>query len=158
MNQNLKAFLDMIAVSEGTSTCKATQDRGYDIVVGGTHFDDYSDHPRKRVWIEKIKDYSTAAGRYQVMQRYYDAYRKSLGLPDFSPESQDKIAIQLIKECHALDLIEQGEIETAIYRCRSRWASFPGAGYNQHENKLQPLIAAYIKAGGKLSKSFDDYV
>ena len=30
---------------------------------------------------------STAAGRYQLLSRWWDAYRKQLGLKDFSPKS-----------------------------------------------------------------------
>jgi len=31
-------------------------------IVGGELFDDFSDHPRKRVWIERYRVWSTAAG------------------------------------------------------------------------------------------------
>ncbi|MCR4307644.1 MAG: glycoside hydrolase family 104 protein, partial [Candidatus Berkelbacteria bacterium] len=101
MTQNEKAFLDMIAISEGTSTIKASEN-GYNVIVGGKLFQGYTDHPRKLVKLnEKLS--STAAGRYQLLSRYYDAYKKSLRLPDFSPASQDAIALQQIKECRALD-------------------------------------------------------
>ena len=47
-----------------------------------------SDHPRKLVTLNpKLK--STGAGRYQLLSRWWDAYRKQLGLKDFSPKSQD---------------------------------------------------------------------
>ena len=41
---------------------------------------------------------STGAGRYQLLSRWWDAYRKQLGLKDFSPKSQDAVALQQIKE------------------------------------------------------------
>lgn len=147
MTTNLKAFLKMISVSEGTA---GLGDDGYNVVVGGTLFYNYGDHPRKRVWIERIKNFSTAAGRYQIMQRYFDAYKEQLHLPDFSPASQDAIAVQMIKECKATQDIEEGRIEAAIAKCKSRWASFPGAGYGQAENKMAKLIKAYTDAGGNL--------
>ncbi|KAJ6768493.1 hypothetical protein OIU74_022201 [Salix koriyanagi] len=51
----------------------------------GELFTDYSDHPRKLVTLNpKLK--STGAGRYQLLSRWWDAYRKQLGLKDFSPE------------------------------------------------------------------------
>jgi muramidase (phage lysozyme) len=143
MTRNQRAFLDMIAYSELGPKLLSESDNGYNVIVGGTLFHDYSDHPRKSVWIKRIRDYSTAAGRYQILARYFDAYNKILKLPDFSPASQDKIALQLIRECRALDEIERGDIEEAIKLCRSRWASLPGAGYSQHENKLYDLLAAY---------------
>jgi muramidase (phage lysozyme) len=150
MNKNLAAFLHMIGTSEGTVQIP-NSDSGYKVIVGGKLFTDYSDHPRKVVYIKRIKDYSTAAGRYQILVRYYDYYKRALDLPDFSPASQDKIALQLIKECGAYHDILGGRIETAIKKCKSRWASFDGAGYGQLEHKAEVLIAAYTQAGGVLA-------
>ena len=39
---------------------------------------------------------------YQLLSRWWDAYRKQLGLKDFSPKSQDAVALQQIKERGAL--------------------------------------------------------
>jgi muramidase (phage lysozyme) len=143
MTRNQRAFLDMIAYSEIGPKLLSESDNGYNVIVGGTLFSDYSDHPRQSIKLPRLGIKSTAAGRYQILARYFDAYKKILKLPDFSPASQDKIALQLIRECRALDEIERGDIEEAIKLCRSRWASLPGANYNQHENKLDDLLAAY---------------
>jgi len=150
---NVCAFLDLIAWSEGTDNGRQpTKDRGYDVVVGGGLFDSYADHPRRLISLPQLGIKSTAAGRYQILSRYWDHYRKSLGLTGgFTPENQDRIALQLIRECRALDDIKAGRIEQAIDKCRSRWASLPGAGYGQHEHKVGPLLAAYSKAGGVLA-------
>lgn len=143
---NMQAFLDTLAYSEGTDNGRQpTKDRGYDVIVGGELFGGYKDHPRKLVYLPKLGIKSTAAGRYQILARFYDAYKKLLKLPDFSPASQDKIAIQLIKECKALGDIEAGRIGDALIKCRSRWASLPGAGYGQHEHEAETL-AAYFNA------------
>lgn len=138
----------MIAKSEGTY---GHGDDGYDVIVGYRYFNDYSDHPRQKVYLPKLNIYSTAAGRYQILERYYDHYKKQLKLPDFSKDSQDAIAVQLIRECKALDDIEAGRIETAINKCRSRWASLPGAGYGQHERRIGFLVQAFIDNGGMLA-------
>ena len=59
-----------------------TRNHGYDVIVGGELFTDYSDHPRKLVHAKpKLK--STGAGCYQLLSRWWDAYRKQLGLKDF---------------------------------------------------------------------------
>ena len=47
---------------------KKTRNHGYDVIVGGELFTDYSDHPRKLVTLNpKLK--STGAGRYQLLSR-----------------------------------------------------------------------------------------
>ena len=145
---NRKAFLDTIAFSEGT--IKYGDQNGYNVIVGGILFDSYKDHPRRLMTINsKLK--STAAGRYQLLSRYFDAYKKLLNLPDFSPDSQDKIALQQIKECRALEDIDAGNFEAAVKKCAHIWASLPGAGYGQHENKIADLKNAYQEAGGALA-------
>jgi muramidase (phage lysozyme) len=150
---NVLAFLDLIAWSEGTDNDdQPTKDEGYDVIVGGGLFRSYLDHPRQSVWIPRLKIHSTAAGRYQILSRYWDHYRAQLNLAGgFSPINQDLIALQLIRECKALDDIKAGRIEQAIHKCRSRWASLPGAGYGQHEHKVDNLLAAYSMAGGVLA-------
>ncbi|QMA41381.1 glycoside hydrolase family 104 protein [Citrobacter freundii] len=151
-NKQRKAFLDMLAWSEGTDKKgQPTNNRGYDVIVGGSLFTDYSDHPRKLVTLNpKLK--STAAGRYQLLSRWWDAYRKQLGLKDFSPASQDAVALQQIKERRALELIDSGDIRQAIDRCRNIWASLPGAGYGQFEHKADNLIAKFKEAGGTVNE------
>ncbi|WP_159191076.1 glycoside hydrolase family 104 protein, partial [Klebsiella pneumoniae] len=114
-------------------------------------FTDYSDHPRKLVTLNpKLK--STAAGRYQLLSRWWDAYRKQLGLKDFSPKSQDAVALQQIKERGALPMIDRGDIRQAIDRCSNIWASLPGAGYGQYEHKISDLISRFKEAGGVVNE------
>lgn len=150
--KNVCAFLDAIAFSEGTDNGRQrTNNHGYDVIVGGGLFTSYADHPRKLVALPSLGIKSTAAGRYQLLSRYYDAYKKTLGLKDFSPLSQDLIAIQQIRERKALQLIQAGQFEQAVRQVRNIWASLPGAGYGQHEHKLENLLAAYRKAGGTVA-------
>lgn len=142
ISKNLHAFLDMIAVSEGT---KGRGDDGYNILVGGSTFHDYRRHPAIVVNLGRgLK--STAAGRYQILNRNYKFYSKKLGLKDFSPVSQDRIAIELIRERGALASIEAGYIREAIVKCRPVWASFPGAGYGQREHSMKRLLVAFENA------------
>lgn len=149
MSPNLKAFLDMIAWSEIGPALLAVSDDGYNVIVGSTAqhpilFSDYSHHPM----LHSVRMNSDAAGRYQFMGRYWPAYKSQLNLPDFGHDSQDKWCVQLIGECHARDDIEAGQIESAIRKCSSRWASLPGNTYGQRTNAIADLIAAYSRAGG----------
>lgn len=146
MHPNIKAFLDTIAHAEGTDRY-GDQD-GYNVIVGGELFHDYSDHPNKAVWLPAYQIYSTAAGRYQILYRFWLHYKRELGLPDFSPASQDRYAIQQIKERRAYDAVLEGRFEEAVNRCRNIWASLPGAGYGQREVAMGELADFYMNAGG----------
>ena len=149
MTPNQKAFLDAIAWSEIGPRLLAVSDNGYNVLVGSTPkapllFNSYAAHPNI---YNKATD-STAAGRYQLLARYYAPYAKQLGLHDFSPASQDAIALQQIKECGALAAIDSGAIRTAIVKCRRIWASLPSSPYGQHTNLMEDVILAYTNAGG----------
>jgi muramidase (phage lysozyme) len=154
--KNLCAFLDTIALSELGEEILAdpAADDGYKIIVGSlpghlVTFDSYADHPRRLMHFARpgLKP-STAAGRYQLLAHYFDDYKALLHLPDFSPESQDLIAVQQIKEAHALAPIAAGDLATAVALCTHLWASFPGNNYGQHQNKMAALKTDYCAAGG----------
>ena len=152
---NRQAFLDTIAFSELGEKLLSLSDNGYNIIVGSTPkklilFESYADHPRRLIKInDKLS--STAAGRYQLLARYFDPYKKLLGLKDFSPASQDAIALQQIRERKALEDIDAGRFDVAVRKVRNIWASLPGAGYGQHEHKLETLMAKFVEKGGNLA-------
>lgn len=169
MNPNRKAFLDMLAYSEGTSTSPATKCDGYDVIVTGRDrvpeiFHDFSAHPfapeypgnggkkRPSKIINSSGLTSNAAGRYQHMLVHWPHYRDLLNLPDFGLNSQDLWAIQLIRERGALPLIDMGSFELAVNRCKNIWASLPGANYpGQPMHNIAKLQLAYLKAGGAVA-------
>ena len=67
INNQRKAFLDMLAWSEGPLITDVKRNHGYDVIVGGELFTDYSDHPRKLA----VKLQSTGAGRYKLLSRWW---------------------------------------------------------------------------------------
>ncbi|GAC1457701.1 MAG: glycoside hydrolase family protein [Chamaesiphon sp.] len=158
---NRKAFLDMIAFSEGTSTHPLTKCQGYDVIVTGEDgvlevFTDFKEHPfmhRKPKLINGLHQlYSSARGRYQQMVHWWPSYRSQLTLQDFGPDSQDVCALQQIRECHALPLIDGGDVRDAIRVVSHLWASLPGANYEgQHMRPYDRLVAAYEQAGGAVA-------
>lgn len=142
---NVLAFLDMLAWSEGTSTIKASDD-GYNVIVGGCLFHDYSQHPRVLVDLPRYRIKSTAAGRYQFLARTWDAIVRNYGFRGrFIPEAQDLAAIKLLGECGALPHIKAGRIDRAIAAAAPIWASLPGAGYGQREHRLASLLEIYAE-------------
>jgi lysozyme len=141
--KNLKAFLIMIQYSEGTLGKDA-----YRKLYGGGTVDDLSKHPNRPV--SKWGITSTAAGAYQILNKTWAGLAQELKLPDFSPQSQDRAAIELIARRKALDDVLAGRFAQAINKCRKEWASLPGAGYNQSEKSANTLAQVYKAAGGTL--------
>jgi len=147
---NVAAVLDTIAWSEIGPALLAKSDDGYNVLVGATAavpltFPDYSQHPKV---LNRVFN-STAAGRYQFIFSTWYALQEELHLPDFSPMSQDYAAIQLIHECDAIADAAAGYLDRVVRKCAPIWASLPGAGYHQRENRMADLIAAYKAAGGE---------
>lgn len=129
-NSNVRMMLDLISRAEGNTD--------YDTMVGGGKFKDYSSHPQtivklksrnKKGEVEIIP--STAAGRYQIMAANWIPYKTRLGLKDFSPDSQDKIAIQMLADRGALPYILDGKFKTAIKKTGNQWTSLPASDISQ---------------------------
>ena len=89
---------------------------------------------------------SNASGRYQQMLNDWPHCRDYLGLPDFGPTSQGRLALQHIKECRTLPDVHAGRFEVTITKCRNIWANLTGAGYGQREHWLDDLAAQYARA------------
>lgn len=150
---NVEAFLWAIRKAEGTAG-----PNGYSTLFGGDLFTGWADHPRTPRRYGSL--WTTAAGAYQFMAvsplpgggttrvDTWDRIRARLGLPDFSPASQDAAAVELIREAGALADVQAGRFDAAISKVRRIWASLPGAGYSQPEKSLPYLRAAYADAGG----------
>ena len=145
-NTNVRAFLQAIRLGEGTSSPE-----GYWTIVGGQTFTDDSKHPNVRVWIERYKVWSTAAGAYQFIRPTWDGLVRQYGFPDFSPDCQDEGAVALIAERGALADIEAGSLAAAIHKCRNVWASLPGAEAGQRTESYAAVRKVYVDAGGALA-------
>ena len=123
INNQRNAFLDMLAWSEGIDNGRwKTRNHGYDVIVGGELFTDYSTtlamslNPNSNQQAPDATSFFPVGGMLTAQ----------LGLKDFSPKSQDA-ALQQIKERGALPMIDRGDIRQAIDRCkvtqlhRQRW-------------------------------------
>lgn len=118
---NVAKFLGVLGQAEGA---------GYGTIVGGSEFNNYTEHPRV-VGLRTAEGPSTAAGRYQITKTTYDDTAKKLGINDFSPASQDKIAIQLIKDKGAYEDVVRGDYNSAMKKLGGVWASLPSSKYSQ---------------------------
>ena len=102
INNQRKAFLDMLAWSEGTDNDAGTRNHGYDVIVGGELFTDYSDHPRKLVTLNPNSN--QRAGRYQLFPVGGCLTASSLARKT-SPEKSGRCGIAADWRCGALPMI-----------------------------------------------------
>ena len=135
---NMRAFLDMIAHAEGT-------DDSYNYIFGYRKFYSFAGHPRI---LNCSGGYcSDAAGRYQIKSTTWDEVRREVGLTDFSPESQDRAAVQLIKWRGAYGLVEDisnfDNFDNAVFAVRYEWASMPHSPYGQPTHSASKLWAKF---------------
>lgn len=153
-NIKINAFLYMIRYSEGTLA------GGYNTLFGGKLWRGGSgNHPANLGWMGlPLSDAhcrgaglspgcrSTAAGAYQFVKPTWNRLARKLALPDFSPDSQDKAALELIREAGAYQDVIDGNFVTAVNKVRKIWASLPGAGYGQGERSITALTKVYNNA------------
>jgi muramidase (phage lysozyme) len=150
----LRAILDTIRHAEGTWL--GGSDKGYQTMFGGGTFSNYARHPDKVI---RSGGYaSAAAGAYQFMPDTWAATSKKLGLKDFSPESQDKGAIELLKRRGVYDALAAGKFTPEIAaKMAPEWASFPtmagGSYYGQPSKKFAELQKFYQQRLGENQKT-----
>ena len=135
----IRAFLDTIAVAEGTYSARA---KGYSMMYPrGKTFKGFDAHPAV---VSCAMSYnrqlcSTAAGRYMFLENIWKTIAKRLDLHDFSPLNQDLAAIYLLHEKKALDAIKRGDVREALDRTKNIWASLPGSPHKQPVKKYDKL-------------------
>lgn len=127
---NVRKFLMLITYTEGTDRQKTP----YNELFGFSNFEGYDKHPE--ILIKASNYSSTAAGRYQILK----GTAKHLKMKDFTPESQDLAAIQLIKQAKAYDDVLAGRWESAINKTNKVWASLPGSPYGQPTHKMADAL------------------
>jgi muramidase (phage lysozyme) len=149
----IAAFLDMLAYSEIGPVMLANSDDGYNVLVGSTPnhmltFPDYHAHPDKL----NHSLNSTAAGRYQIIWPTWRSLVHILHFTAFTPENQDRAAIQLIRDCGSIERLEAGDVEGAISMAAPIWASLPGSTAGQHTNSGIDLLNAFAVAKAKYTQ------
>ncbi len=150
-NSNVQAFLATIRHYESGGD--------YSILYGGGHFYDYSTHPDIKVPFHNplrsgdgINDFSTAAGAYQINHPTWLVWSALPGTPsDFSPSSQDALAVAGLKLIGALPDVVAGNFASAIQKASGTWASMPGSTAQQNPAQYSAVLAMYQNYGGNIA-------
>ncbi len=122
---NTRAFLSLLQKHEvGTGP-----DR-YKKRHGGGLMNDFKDHPGFN------KGGGSAAGAYQIILDTWTKVKTQAGLKDFSPQSQDGAAVQIIKDNKAFDDVSKGNLVSAEKKLKGQWSSLPG-GSQSHVSKSE---------------------
>lgn len=141
---NIRAFLKFIRYAEHRREDNSVY---YRIYGNKLTFSDISKHPNVRVvaWGRT----STAAGAYQILySTWQEAVEKGI-VRDFTPLSQDKIALWKLRTRHALSHVQRGEIDRAIPFLRKEWTSMPGAAESKMTmNQAKLLFNKYVMEYG----------
>lgn len=138
-DSNVKAFLVMIGKSEGGDYHAKF---GWDAKHPELIFTDESTHPG---W--GLDNKSTASGLYQINDACWREHGiKAQGLADFSPHTQDLIAVETIRYRKAMPDVQAGKLKSAIQLLKGQeWVSFRKHSYDK-------LRGWYVAAGGKVSQ------
>lgn len=137
----IRAFMAVIRRGEGTGDAG-----GYKRLFGGGTFDSYATHPNILV---KASGYaSTAAGAYQFIKSTWDETAAIMGLPDFSPTSQDIGALGRLAYRGAIDDILRGDFIAALKKTGKEWASLPYSPYGQPVISYQTALNTFRANGG----------
>jgi muramidase (phage lysozyme) len=145
---NVAAFLKAIGEAEGG---------GYDFKYGAVkgkrndpwRFSDTSTHPGPG-----FGGKTTAAGMYQITVDTWRDHGGKMGLTDFTPKTQDLIAVEMLRSLGVIDNIKAGDIAGAMPQAAKKWAALPMGPGLANRYPPQPymdydtFLLTYKAAGG----------
>lgn len=149
-NPNVQKMLRVIGQAEGTINDKYADP--YRVGFGGRPIDSLDAHPNilaDFTQTDGTKNKTSAAGAYQFLKSTWDEEAKELGLPDFSPRSQDLAAINRLRKRGALDDVVSGRMDAAVSKLGNEWASLPSSPYAQPKRSpgfIEQALNAVIPA------------
>ena len=118
---NVRRLLDMLRRGRRESdNGRQNQNRGYDVIVGGELFTDYSDHSLQTCHAKP----KTQINRRRTLPASFPLVTSTSSLAWKIPlrKSGRWWALQQIKERGALPMIDRGDIRQAIDRCSNIWS------------------------------------
>jgi len=155
MTPNEQAYLDMVSACEGTTGPEGYQALfGYTPTNGRIFENGFVTHPRIYInytMLDGTQTRSSAAGRYQIIWATFCDLQTKLGTSDFTPTTQDLMALRLIADAGAADLVRNGNLQAAIDCTAGIWASLPASHYAEPKRTYAFALAAYTEAHGTLA-------
>jgi RHS repeat-associated protein len=107
---------------------RRAEDGAYNKRIGGDTFEG-NEHPGgRKLYFRSLKKYVyvSPAGAYQITEPTYKGYKDKNIVNDFSPQSQDRIAIGIIDAYHAREEVEAADVAGASALLKEQWSSLPG--------------------------------
>jgi muramidase (phage lysozyme) len=153
-NRNVKAFLDTLAQVEGGDYhAKFGYGWAPGWKTGKWTFSDESTHPGAG-----YGGSTTASGRYQVTKATWaELSVKAMGLSDFTPGTQDLIAVELLRNVNAIEPLISGDLKVAVGKASKKWEALPmGPGLANRPINGKPSGQPYTEYGEveKIYKNF----
>jgi len=143
-----KALHDAIAYAEGT---RGRSQDGYDVMFSYRIAPNCIRHPN--VCTAFGSTCSTAAGRYQFLNRTWNGAAAARGLTTFEPENQERGAAYLIGTVRRVSIpqdraLTATEFSNAMSALSYEWASLPPGRYGQPTRTLAQLRTTYCSLAG----------
>lgn len=162
VQRNRQQYLDFIARMEGTMDGPWKNIDPYRVGFSGREIKDLSRHPNIRTTFKKkdnTTDVTTAAGKYQITNTTWEDVAPKLKLKDFTPENQDKVAIELLRRNGALKYVDDGNFSEALKRSGGTWAALPSAPdrYKQKRRTAEETMRLAQLSGIELPGMPKDY-
>ena len=123
-NPHVMAWLDTLPETEGAD---------YNTMVGGKEFTNLSQYPGK------------ASGAYQITGDTYKDIAPKVGTNDYSPLTQDILAIQNMAEKCALEAVKRGDFNGALRGMSRGWASIPDVPGSNYETGYYNTSAGHYQ-------------
>lgn len=139
-NRNVVAFLRAIRAGESSQGPDA-----YSMLVYGGSFSDFSTHPKVFKPIPGSTLKTSAAGAYQITYTTWLWLKVLANVNDFTPASQDKMAVAYLRKLGALQDLLDGNYAAAIDKCRDVWEAITVPSLKKR------MDVAYLNYGGTLA-------
>ncbi|RRW98955.1 hypothetical protein [Pandoraea apista] len=146
---NAVAFLDVIAACCLGITAASASGSGYDtLLVDGeaqaTTFPDFGTYPDRN-------GKPLSAGRYRISRADYARLSAEFSITDFSPRSQDRLALLCLWEEGVMPLIRAGQLHAALDAASHAWPELRVSPLATEKHLWPELVGIYRAAGGTLA-------